>query len=119
MLIGFLLEEYIIEYSGDVGEQVIMCKYILEATIENLQLLLGEVSLGFQLLKTLWPVTHRCHLKLIIGIICSKVKENTNTKITCKALKCAVGRKLQKFDEAAKTVLMVVEENKWEVKQQR
>lgn len=49
--------------------------YILETTIEDLQLLFGEISLGFQLLKTLWPVTHRCHLKLIICFIYREEKE--------------------------------------------
>lgn len=54
--------------------------YILETTIEDLQLLFGEISLGFQLLKTLWPVTHRCHLKLIICFIYREEKERVRQK---------------------------------------
>lgn len=43
--------------------------YILKTTIENLQLLFGEVRLSFQLVETFWPVTNRRHLKLIICFI--------------------------------------------------
>lgn len=46
-----------------------MCNYILETTVEDLQLLFGEVSLGLQLLKTLRPVAHHRHLQLVIRFI--------------------------------------------------
>lgn len=46
-----------------------MCNYILETTVEDLQLLFGEVRLGLQLIKTLWPVAHHRHLQLVIGFI--------------------------------------------------
>lgn len=52
-----------------------MCDYILETAIEDLQLLLGEVSLGLQLLESLWPVTHHRHLELIICFIYRGEKE--------------------------------------------
>lgn len=54
--------------------------YILKPTIEDLQLLFGEVSLGFKLLKTLRPVTHHRHLKLIICFIYEEDKERTSKK---------------------------------------
>lgn len=53
-----------------------MCDYILETTIEDLQLLFGEVSLGFQLVESLGPVTHHRHLELIICFICREEKES-------------------------------------------
>lgn len=43
--------------------------YILETPIEDLQLLFGEVSLRFQLVKALRSVTHRRHLQLLICFI--------------------------------------------------
>lgn len=51
------------------NNKIWVCDYILETTIEDLQLLFGEVSLGFQLIKPLWPVTHRRHLQLIVKFI--------------------------------------------------
>ena len=52
-----------------------MADYILEAAIENLQLLFGEVGLGFQLLEALWPVAHCRHLQLIICFIWREEEE--------------------------------------------
>lgn len=52
-----------------------MGDYILEAAIENLQLLFGEVGLGFQLLEALWPVAHRRHLQLVICFIWREEEE--------------------------------------------
>ena len=43
--------------------------YVLEAPVEDLKFLLGEVGLGLQLFQALWPVTHRGHLQLIIHLI--------------------------------------------------
>lgn len=40
--------------------------YILKPTVEDLQLLFGEVSLSLELFEALGPVTHRGHLQLII-----------------------------------------------------
>lgn len=46
--------------------------YILKPTVEDLQLLFGEVSLGLELIKALGPVTHRGHLQLIVCFICRR-----------------------------------------------
>lgn len=46
-----------------------MYDYILKTTVEDLQLRFAEVGLGFQLIKTLWPVTHHRHLQLVICFI--------------------------------------------------
>lgn len=52
-----------------------MFDYILETTIEDLQLLFGEVGLGLQLLETLRPVGHCRHLQLFVGFICEEEEE--------------------------------------------
>lgn len=49
-------------------------RYILKTTVEDLQLLLGEVGLRFQLLQAFRPVTHHGHLELVIGFICDRQK---------------------------------------------
>lgn len=46
--------------------------YILKPTVEDLQLLFGEVSLSLELIEGLGSVTHRGHLQLIICFICQE-----------------------------------------------
>lgn len=49
--------------------------YVLKATIKDLQLRFGEVGLSFQLLQSLWPVTHHRHLEFIVRFICENEKQ--------------------------------------------
>lgn len=43
--------------------------YVFEASIQDLQLPLGEVGLGLQLLQPLRPMAHHGHLQLIFNLI--------------------------------------------------
>lgn len=57
--------------------------YILKPTVEDLQLLFGEVSLSLQLFEALGPVTHRGHLQLIICFICQEDEARTSKTGLC------------------------------------
>lgn len=54
--------------------------YILKATVEDLQLLFGEVRLGLQLFKAFGPVAHRGHLQLIVCFICREDEARPSKK---------------------------------------
>lgn len=43
--------------------------YVLEASVEYLQLPLAEVGLGLQLLEALRPVAHHSHLQVVIDFV--------------------------------------------------
>lgn len=43
-----------------------VCMYIFKAPVEFLQFSLAEVGLSFQLIQTLWTMTHHCYLQIII-----------------------------------------------------
>lgn len=43
--------------------------YIFKATVEDLELLLGEIRLRLQLIESFRPMTHHGHLQLIVHFI--------------------------------------------------
>lgn len=52
-----------------LGLQMPCGPYIFEASIKNLQLPLGEIGLGLQLLQSLRPMANHGHLQLIFNLI--------------------------------------------------
>lgn len=73
-----------------------MFDYILETTIEDLQFLFGEVRLGFQLIKTLRPVTHHRHLELVICFIYREEKQRIMSRLLQSLLNMCSSRSLEK-----------------------
>ena len=53
--------------------------YVLEASVEGLQLLPGELGLSLQLVETLRLVTHRRQLQVTVAAVCGR-KRQTNRK---------------------------------------
>lgn len=80
--------------------------YVLEAPVEALQLLLGELGLCLQLVKPLWLVAHCGQLQLTVAAVCGGHRPRRVEHVALPPSLSSVGARLRVEVRSGETLLV-------------